>query len=33
MGANDYLQVPAALPRYPQDRRLGGAQSRSGRGG
>jgi hypothetical protein len=38
MQVNGQLHAPAALPqgkspRYPSDRRLGGSQSRSGRGG
>jgi len=38
MEVSDQLHAPAALPpgknpRYPLDRRLGGTQSRSGRGG
>jgi hypothetical protein len=38
MGVSGQLRAPAALPpgkepRYPLDRRLGGPQGRSGRGG
>jgi hypothetical protein len=33
MEVSDQLHAPAVLPYYPLDRRLGGSQSRSGRGG